>query len=160
VDYDPSWPALFEKHAERLREALGDVALRIEHIGSTSVPGLAAKPIIDVVVVVQDSSDEASYLPALIAAGYELRVREPGFHEHRMLRTPARDTHVHLYSRDCPEVGRCLLFRDRLRSDAADRELYALTKRELSTRDWPSMDAYATAKTGVVEAILGRAIRE
>ncbi len=111
-------------------------------------------------MVVQDSSDEASYLPALIAAGYELRVREPGFHEHRMLRTPARDTHVHVYSRGCAEVRRYLLFRDRLRSDAADRELYALTKRELSTRDWPSMDAYATAKTGVVEAILGRAIRE
>ncbi|HEX4335246.1 MAG TPA: GrpB family protein [Polyangiaceae bacterium] len=158
-EYDGRWVARFEEHAASLCAALGSAALSVEHIGSTSVPGLAAKPIIDVVVVVADSADEAAYLPALEAAGYELRVREPGFHEHRMLGTPARDVHVHVYSRDCVEVRRCLDFRDHLRQDAEDRALYELTKRELAARDWPSMDAYATAKTDVVMAILARVTR-
>ena len=83
VDYDSRWPAQFQKHAQILAGALGGRAGPIEHIGSTSVPGLAAKPIIDIDVLVADSSDESSYLPAMVAAGYVLRVREPDWHQHR-----------------------------------------------------------------------------
>ena len=103
VDYDPDWPRKFETHARIVAGALGAAALRIEHVGSTSVPGLAAKPIIDILVVVSDSSDESAYLPQLEAAGYVLRVREPEWNEHRMFRTPERDVHIHIYSAGCPE---------------------------------------------------------
>ena len=154
VDYDPAWPKKFEAHAERIADALGAAALRIEHVGSTSVPGLAAKPVIDILVVVPDSADESAYLPQLQAAGYVLRVREPDWNEHRMLRTPERDVHVHVYSAGCREILRLLTFRDRLRRNADDRSLYERTKRELAAREWPDMNAYADAKTEVIESIL------
>ncbi len=77
VDYDPSWPATFEEHAENIRVALADMALQIEHIGSTSVPGLAAKAKIDILVVVPDSADEGAYVAPMETAGYALRLREP-----------------------------------------------------------------------------------
>ena len=96
VDYQPLWPQKFQTHARVIADSLGDTALRIEHIGSTSVPGLAAKPIIDILLVVEDSADEDSYLSKMETVGYELRVREPDFYEHRMFSTPARDVHVHL----------------------------------------------------------------
>lgn len=157
VDYDPAWPERFRREAAKIRDALGDVALRIEHIGSTAVPGLAAKPIIDVLLVVEDSGDEASYMPALEAAGYVLRVREKDFYEHRMLRTTDKDVHVHVYSPGSPETRRYLLLRDHLRENERDRELYARTKHELAARDWPSMQHYAEAKTEVIEGIIVRA---
>jgi GrpB-like predicted nucleotidyltransferase (UPF0157 family) len=157
VDYDPAWAERFRQEETRIRAALGEGALAIEHIGSTSVPGLAAKPIVDILLVVADSGDEASYVPALESAGYLLRVREPNFHEHRMLRTAAKDVHVHVYSPGSPEIERYLLLRDHLRADEEDRELYALTKRELASRDWPSMQHYAEAKTEVIEGIITRA---
>lgn len=156
VDYDPAWADLFQQHAARIKAALGDAALRIEHIGSTSVVGLPAKPIIDMLLVVQNSGDESSYLPALEAAGYELRVREPDNDEHRMLRTPTRDVHIHVYSAGCFEVERLLAFRDRLRETAAERDLYAQTKRALAAGDWRDMNAYADAKTEVIEGIIAR----
>ena len=115
VAYDFSWPEKFEEHARKIRGALGEKAISIEHVGSTSVPELAAKPIIDIDLVVEDSSDEPSYLPALEAAGYVLRVREPDWHEHRMMRTPELDVHIHIFSPDAPELERHLRFRDRLR---------------------------------------------
>ncbi len=157
VDYDPAWPERFRREAAKIRAALGEAALAIEHIGSTAVPGLSAKPIVDVLLVVEDSSNEASYVPALEGAGYVLRVRERDFHEHRMLRTAARDVHVHVFSPGSPEIERYLLLRDRLRRDAEDRALYARTKRDLATRDWPSMQHYAEAKTEVIEGIIARA---
>ena len=157
VDYDPAWPERFRREAAKIRAALGEAALAIEHIGSTSVPGLAAKPIVDILVVVEDSGDEASYVPALESAGYALRVREPDFHEHRMFRTPEKDAHVHVFSAGSPEIERYLLLRNHLREDADDRELYTRTKRDLASRDWPSMDHYAEAKTEVVEGIVARA---
>jgi len=157
VDYDPLWPARFQQHAALIAEALGDAALRIEHIGSTSVPGLGAKPVIDILLIVRDSADERSYLPKMEAAGYVLRVREPDFHEHRMLRTPQRDVHVHVLSCGSPEIERYLTFRDRLRASADDRRLYESTKRRLAARSWPDMNAYADAKTQVVETILAAA---
>ena len=157
ADYDPAWPDRFRLEEVRIVAALGEAALSVEHIGSTSVPGLAAKPIVDILLVVEDSGEESSYLPALEEAGYVLRVREPDFHEHRMFRTPAKDVHVHVFSAGSPEIERYLLLRDRLRQDEGDRELYAQTKRKLAKRDWPSMDHYAEAKTEVVERIISRA---
>jgi GrpB-like predicted nucleotidyltransferase (UPF0157 family) len=158
VDYDPRWPAQFQKHAEILSRALGANALVIEHVGSTSVPQLAAKPIIDIDVLVKDSSDEASYLPACVAAGYVLRVREPDWHQHRMFRTPELDVHVHVFSAGCVEFERHIAFRDHLRRCADDRLLYESVKRKLAEQDWSDMNAYAQAKTEVVEQILTRAL--
>ena len=154
VDYDPDWPKMFETHARVIAGALGGSVLRIEHIGSTSVPGLAAKPIIDILVVVQDSADESAYLPRLEAAGYVLRVREPDWHEHRMFRTPEKDVHIHIYSVGCPEIQRNLIFRDRLRRNIEDCRRYEQTKRELAAKEWSDMNAYAEAKTEVVESII------
>jgi len=160
VDYDPRWPEQFQKHAGMLKQALGSKALAIEHVGSTSVPMLAAKPIIDILVVVEDSADEAAYLPSLVAAGYVLRVREPDWHQHRMFRTAELDVHVHIFSTGCLEVARLLAFRDRLRANLEDRLLYESVKRKLAGEDWPDMNAYARAKTEVVEQIIARALQQ
>jgi GrpB-like predicted nucleotidyltransferase (UPF0157 family) len=159
ADYDPVWSRRFGREEAKIRGALGPAALSVEHVGSTSVPGLAAKPIVDILLVVEDSGNEDSYLPALEDAGYVLRVREPDFEEHRMFRTPEKDVHVHVFSPGAEEVERLLLLRDHLRHNKEDRELYAGTKRELASRDWPSMQHYADAKTGIVEAILARTSR-
>ena len=85
-DYDPHWPELFSREADRVRAVLGSRALRVEHAGSTSVPGLIAKPIVDLVLVVADSAEEEAYAPALEAAGYVLRIREPHWYQHRMFK--------------------------------------------------------------------------
>ena len=156
VEYDPAWPERFASEHARIEGALGAGAMLIEHIGSTSVPGLAAKPIVDILLVVEDSSDEAAYLPKLEAAGYELRVREPDWHEHRMVRTPERDVHVHVFSAGSSESDRHLAFRDRLRAHPEDCARYAETKRSLAAHDWPTMQDYADAKTTVIQEIMGR----
>ena len=153
ANYDPAWPAQYLDHEARIRQALGDV-VGVEHIGSTSVPGLGAKPIIDILVTVSDITAEEDYLEPLTAAGYELRVREPG---HRLVRTPARDVHIHLLEPDDPAAHDYLLLRDHLRTNRADRELYENTKRDLTAREWPDMNAYADAKTEVIQAIKSRA---
>lgn len=153
VDYDPSWPKRFERERERLASALGPLALTIEHVGSTAVPGLAAKPIVDLLITVKDPEDESLGAP-IEAAGYELRVREPA---HRMFRTPERDVHVHLWAAEDPEVCRLLRFRDRLRASPQDRAAYAGLKRTLARRSWPDMNAYADAKGPLIESILSRA---
>jgi GrpB-like predicted nucleotidyltransferase (UPF0157 family) len=154
VEHDPTWSARFEQERDRISAALGPHAHRIDHIGSTAVPGLPAKPIIDIDVSVGDVENEPTYLPALLTAGYELRVRE---HGHRMVRTPTRDVHVHLCSAGSEWERRHLFFRDRLRSHPDDRDTYAEEKRRLAAQDWPDMNAYADAKTTVIQAILARA---
>lgn len=153
MDYDPSWPVRFQDERAKIMAALGAEAIRIEHIGSTAVPALAAKPIIDVLATVADIEDQPRYLPALQRAGYVLRVREPG---HRMVRTPELDVHVHIWPDVAPAVTRYLAFRNRLRSSIADRDLYATTKRRLAQQDWPTMDHYAYAKDDVILQILSR----
>ena len=135
--YDPGWVARFARERDRLAAALEDQARRIEHVGSTSVPELGAKPIVDILVTV---------------AGYPLRVREPG---HRMFRTPQRDVHVHVLAEGDPEVGRMLGFRDRLRASPADREAYEALKRALAARQWRDMNEYADAKGPFIEEVLG-----
>ncbi len=112
---------------------------------------------IDILVAVADSADESVYLAPLEVAGYVLRVREPDWNEHRMFRTPEKGVHVHIYSAGCPEIERNLTFRNRLRSNAADRSRYEKTKRALATQDWSDMNEYAAAKTGVIESILAAA---
>jgi len=156
-DYDTDWPLLYEREETRIRAALGDRVVRLEHAGSTSVPGLPAKPLIDIVLEVPDSTDEVSYVPDLEAAGYVLRIREPDWFEHRLFKGPDTNVSVHTFSAGCDEVDRMLLFRDWLRENATDRELYAATKRELAARDWKYMQQYADAKTAVVLEIMARA---
>lgn len=159
-EYDPAWPELFGRAASKIRRALGARAIRVEHVGSTSVPGLAAKPIIDVVLVVADSSDEVPYLPALEAAGYRLQIREPDWHQHRMFKGTNPNLNLHVFSAGCPEVESMLRFRDWLRTHDEDRDLYRRAKLELAGRDWTYMQDYADAKTAVVAEIMKRAAAE
>jgi GrpB-like predicted nucleotidyltransferase (UPF0157 family) len=153
-DYDPAWRLRFAQVASRIGSALGEAALAVEHIGSTSVPRLAAKPIIDVLVVVADVDEESSYVTALEDAGFVLRVREAG---HRMFRTPDRDVHIHVYSSGDQAIRDYLDLRDWLRVDEADRALYEDVKRDLSQRPWSDMNHYAEAKSDVIQQVLGRA---
>jgi GrpB-like predicted nucleotidyltransferase (UPF0157 family) len=157
AEYDSAWPVLYEREAARIRAALADRALLIEHVGSTSVPGLAAKPHIDVLLAVANSSDEASYVPALEDAGYVLHIREPGWHEHRAFTGLETDLNLHVFSEGCVEIERMLRFRDHLRRNKTDRLLYERTKRELAQRTWKYGQHYADAKTTIVEEILARA---
>jgi GrpB-like predicted nucleotidyltransferase (UPF0157 family) len=157
VDPDPEWPAQYARQEQRIRSALGLRVVRVEHVGSTAVPGLAAKPVIDIVLTVADSSDEAGYLPDLEAAGYVLQFREPDWYEHRFLRDHDPDVQVHVFTDGSSEVERMLLFRDRLRSRLEERELYERTKRELAARRWAYIQDYADAKSSVVEEIIARA---
>jgi GrpB-like predicted nucleotidyltransferase (UPF0157 family) len=156
-EYDPEWPALYAREEARIRAALGERAIRVEHAGSTSVPGLPAKPLIDIALEVPDSADEPSYVPDLEAAGYVLRIREADWFEHRLFKGPDTNVNLHTFSAGCEEVDRMLLFRDWLRASAGDRERYAAAKRELAARDWKYVQQYADAKTEVVQEILARA---
>jgi GrpB-like predicted nucleotidyltransferase (UPF0157 family) len=154
---DPMWADWYTHEEQRVQTALGPRALMVEHVGSTSVPNLAAKPVVDILLVVADSGDEAGYVPALQDAGYQLKLREPAWHEHRMLIDHEPDVQVHVFSSGNPEVQRMLLFRDRLRSHPGDRDLYERTKRELAAKRWAYVQDYADAKSEVVETILARA---
>jgi GrpB-like predicted nucleotidyltransferase (UPF0157 family) len=156
-EYDDEWPRLYERERVRIHDALGERVVRLEHVGSTSVPGLPAKPLIDMVLEVSDSADEATYVPDLEAASYVLRIREPDWYEHRVLKGPDTNVNLHVFTAGCEEVNRMLLFRDHLRGNGADRELYAQTKRELAKREWKYVQQYADAKTAVVHEILARA---
>ncbi len=156
VDYDPRWPALFAELAGKVRGAVGNRALMVEHIGSTAVPHLAAKPIIDILLTVANVADEAVYLPQLEDAGFILRVREQG---HRMFRTAGRDVHIHVLSSASEAVPAYLKLRDWLRRHENDRMLYAETKKTLALEEWADMNYYADAKTAVISAILRRAHR-
>jgi GrpB-like predicted nucleotidyltransferase (UPF0157 family) len=157
VDYDPAWPTLFAREAGRIRAVLGGTAVVVEHAGSTSVAGLAAKPIIDIVLAVPDSADEQAYVPALEAAGYVLRAREPGWFEHRMFKGPDTDINLHVFTVGASEIDRMLLFRDRLRTNAADRDAYLRVKRDLAQRTWRHVQHYADSKTAIVAEIVEHA---
>ncbi|MGH9098454.1 MAG: GrpB family protein [Acidimicrobiales bacterium] len=154
VPSDRQWPATFEEHRARIVGALSSLAKRVEHVGSTSVPGLAAKPIVDIQVSIVNPEDESAYVPALEDAGYVLRVREPG---HRMLRTTALDVHVHVCAVGSDWERRHLLFRDWLRRSDSDRALYAGVKAKLGTQAWPTMNHYADAKSPIIAEIMKRA---
>jgi GrpB-like predicted nucleotidyltransferase (UPF0157 family) len=157
ADYDPRWPALFAREADRIRSVLGSTAVLVEHAGSTSVPGLAAKPIIDIVLAVPDSAVEDSYVPKLEVAGYALRIREPDWFEHRLFKGPDTDINLHVFTAGASELDRMLLFRDWLRGNVADRELYLRVKRDLAQRTWRHVQHYADAKSAIVADIMARA---
>jgi len=112
VEYDPVWPENFAREAKRMKAALGERALRVEHVGSTSVTGLLAKPIIDILLMASDSADEPSYVPALEAAGYVLRIREPDWHQHRLFKGPDTNINLHVFTQGSEEIRRTLLLRD------------------------------------------------
>jgi GrpB-like predicted nucleotidyltransferase (UPF0157 family) len=157
VDYDPDWPRRYALVEARVKQALDDRARDVLHVGSTSVPGLGAKPVIDVNVLVDDPTDEESYLPALERAGFVFRIREPEWFEHRLLRGTDPRTNLHVFPFGCLESERMVLFRDWLRQNADDRALYERTKRELAAKEWPTAQDYADAKSGVVADIMSRA---
>ena len=157
VEYDPDWPLQFKCEADRIRTVLGDRVLQLEHVGSTAVPGLPAKPIIDMLLVLANSADEPAYVPAMEVAGYVLRIREPDWNEHRLFKGPDSNINLHVFSSGCTEIARMLLFRDWLRINTSDRDLYARTKLELAKKNWKYVQNYADAKTAVVEQIIARA---
>jgi GrpB-like predicted nucleotidyltransferase (UPF0157 family) len=157
ADYDPIWPHWFESAAFRIREALGDKVLQLDHVGSTSVRGLPAKPLIDINMAVAETTDEDAYVPALEPIGYELRIREPDWYEHRLLRGFDPPVNLHVFNPGCEELERTVRFRDWLRTHDDDRDLYAQTKRELAARKWKYVQNYADAKSSVIKEILARA---
>ena len=160
ADYDPGWSTAFEREAARIRGALGDQVRLLEHVGSTSVPGLAAKPIIDLVLAVMDSTDEDAYVPPMEAAGYVLRIREPEWFEHRLFKGSDPASNIHVFTVGTAEIHRMLAFRDWLRAHDDDRLLYEQTKRDLAAREWKYVQHYADAKTDVVAEIMTRALAD
>jgi GrpB-like predicted nucleotidyltransferase (UPF0157 family) len=157
VPYDPAWPAQYAAERAKVRSALGERALVLEHVGSTSIPGMAAKPIIDIVLGVASSADEDAYVPALTAQGYRLHIREPDWHEHRLMKGADPVVNLHIFTAGSPEIARMVAFRDRCRTHPDELALYLDTKRELASRTWRYIQHYANAKAEVVEAIIGRA---
>jgi GrpB-like predicted nucleotidyltransferase (UPF0157 family) len=159
VDADPEWAAWYAREEARIRSVLGDRVVRIEHTGSTSVAGLAAKPVIDITMTVADVNDEAAYVPDLEAAGYRLVIREqePDWYDHRVFKGPDTNINLHTFSAGCVELERMVGFRDWLRIHDEDRARYEATKRDLLKRDWQFVQDYADAKSEVVEAIAARA---
>jgi GrpB-like predicted nucleotidyltransferase (UPF0157 family) len=156
--YDPTWPAQYQAEAAKIRIALGDGALVLEHVGSTSIPGVSAKPIIDILLAVADSSDEDSYVPALTAQGYRLHIREPTWEQHRVMKGERPDVNLHVFTVGSREIGRMVGFRDRCRGHPEERRLYEQTKRRLADQVWRYVQHYANAKAEVVEAIIARAV--
>ena len=157
--YDSAWPAMFAQLKQRVVQALGDKILLLEHVGSTSVPGLSAKPIIDMLLVVQDSSTEDAYVASLEAQDFTLRIREPDWHEHRLFKFADPKTNLHVFSDGCEEIEKMLRFRDWLRTHAEDRLRYEEAKRELAARTWKYTQNYADAKSKIVREIMARARR-
>ncbi len=153
--YSQEWPRRFEEERKRIASTLGATARRIEHVGSIAVPGLAAKPVIEIIVTVEDPEDEGAFVGPLESIGYELRVREPG---HRMFRTPARDVHLHIWVPGSEDERRHLLFRDWLRAHPEKRVAYEATKRALAGR-WRDTNYYARAKGPFIEGVVERARR-
>lgn len=153
-EYNPEWTALYEAERQKINNAMNRDGIVIEHVGSTSVPGLCAKPIIDVLLLVKDSSDEGSYVPELEKAGYAMRIREPDWYGHRMLKGIEPEVNLHVFSVGCDEAQRMIDFRDWLRTHEDDRNLYAETKRRLARQKWKYLQDYADAKSEVVYKIL------
>jgi GrpB-like predicted nucleotidyltransferase (UPF0157 family) len=155
--YDPGWPVRYRREEDRIRFALGERALAVEHVGSTAVPGLAAKDRVDIDLIVADPADEDAYVPALTAVGYTLRTREPHWYEHRCLWTDDHDVTLHVFGPDCDEHLRHLIFRDWLRAHPDDRDRYAAHKHDVAAEHPLSMAHYVAGKAGVIVDILRRA---
>jgi GrpB-like predicted nucleotidyltransferase (UPF0157 family) len=157
VPYDPAWPARFDSWKARLLEVLPSAARRIDHVGSTAVPGLAAKPVIDIQVSVEDLFDEAAYVPAIESVGIQLRSRDD---EHRFFRPfegRPREVHVHVCSAGSDWERRHLVFVAYLRADAEARDAYLKAKQSAAARWADDRIAYTEAKDVVIREILERA---
>jgi GrpB-like predicted nucleotidyltransferase (UPF0157 family) len=158
VEYDVSWPARYERLAAVVRAVLGPAVLALDHVGSTAVPGLAAKPVIDADLTVADGAAEASYVPALEACGFELAIREPWWYGHRLLRHDDPACNLHVWSPDCPETARHLIFRDWLRANPAECALYMEAKRAaLEQTAGGNVEAYNLHKQTAIRQIYARA---
>ncbi|MFI1385716.1 GrpB family protein [Embleya sp. NPDC020886] len=155
VAYDEAWPGRYAVLRDRIREVLVDGILDITHVGSTAVPGLAAKDVIDIDLVVADPRREETYVPQLAALGYDLTVREPWWHEHRMLRLAQPRVNLHVFGPGAPEPVRHLRFRDWLRSHPDDCDLYATAKSAAAPGARHAME-YNARKEAVVQRIYAR----
>lgn len=151
--YDPSWPAQYLAQRQKIVEVLRGQRIAVEHVGSTAVPGLCAKPILDILLLVEDAGLETQYVPALEQAGYVLRIREPDWYQHRLLKKAKPAVHLHVFSMGCVEAQRMLRFRDWLRRHPEDRTRYADAKRRLAGQKWTYMQNYADAKSEIVAEI-------
>lgn len=158
-EYTPEWRRLYEQEAAWINRALADRVKLLEHVGSTSVEGLPAKPVIDIVFEVADAADEEAYVPPLEQAGFRLHIREPDWYEHRLFKSSRTDVNLHVFSQGEEETKRMLAFRDRLRSSEDDRERYAADKRRLAAKKWRHIQDYADEKTAVIQSILTGAAR-
>ena len=152
-DYNPAWPKQYQVEEKKIADALAGQQISIQHVGSTSVPGLCAKPILDILLVVKDSTHEENYVPALERAGYVLRIREPDWYQHRMFKGMNPEVNLHVFSQGCEEAQRMTDFRDWLRTHETDRQLYAAEKRRLAQQTWTYVQNYADAKSEVVAEI-------
>jgi GrpB-like predicted nucleotidyltransferase (UPF0157 family) len=159
-DPDPDWPRQYTLLAARIREALGWRALQLEHVGSTSVPGLPAKPVIDIDLTVADPGHEQDYRPALEKAGFRLVIREPWWHGHRVLRADEPKCNLHVFGFDSPELVKHRIFRDWLRGNPGERDRYAAAKyqaaAEANARGEHDMQ-YNARKQQVIREIYHRA---
>ncbi|KAH8689391.1 grpb/dephospho-CoA kinase [Talaromyces proteolyticus] len=162
VEYDEEWPARFNIIYKMISKALGDRALSIRHVGSTSVPGLPAKAVIDVDVVVLDPRAEENYVPYLEAAGFQFLHREPAWHEHRFFGLKEPYANIHVFGQDSVEVVRHQIFREWLLNNAEDRDEYARIKRQAAqeTREaGEGVMEYNERKQEEIRRILHRAFR-
>lgn len=164
VEPDPSWPECFARAKARITSALGDTAVSVNHVGSTSVPGLPAKAVIDVDLTVQDIDDEAAYVPALEKVGFHFLLREPAWHGHRFFvdyePTP---TNLHVWGRNSPEAERHRIFTDHLKRNKDDRDLYERVKREASKasiQNGEGVGNYTDRKNDAISQILQRAFKD
>ena len=161
VPHDPAWHDAYEREATRIRAVLGDRVRLLEHVGSTSVPGLSAKPVIDIVLAVPDTTDETAYVRDLLAAGYRLTLREPDWYEHRLFKGPDTNINLHAFTEGSAEIRRMLALPGPAPArDADQRATYEAVKRDLRSARWAYMQDYADAKSAVIEAIIGRALAE
>jgi putative glutamine amidotransferase len=157
-DYDPEWSSRFESEAARIREALGDRAVRVEHVGSTSVPGLAAKPTVDIQVSVPSMIPRSAYTDPLIGLGYRWAL-DPWSEEHEFFSRDEdgeRSFHVHVCNTGSEWERRHIVFRDWLRANPEDAAAYERLKRELAERHPRDTYSYAAAKTEFIQEIMGR----
>lgn len=171
VEYDPQWPLEFERLQEVLWNTLGELAEGIEHVGSTAVPGLAAKPILDVDVVIRSRQQLPAVVEKLAGLGY-VHVGEQGIAGREAFDRLGQDVprdgagrlwmeqHLYVCARDSRELGRHLFFRDYLRQNTWARDEYAALKRDLARRFRDDREAYTEAKTAFVEGVLARAGKE
>ena len=155
VPYDPAWPQLFEEEAARIKQALGENCCEIHHIGSTSVPGLKAKPLIDILPVVYDLQKVDQATPLMEAMGYEDK-RDFGIaFRHFFCKRQERRTHnVHIFEIGSPEIEKHLIFRDWMRTHEGDRREYAQIKQQLADQFPDDSMAYSLGKNKFIKDIL------